>query len=189
MMHVAALGIVLVTAAEVLPLAGDQQNPPTPRRPVASQPATTQPTSAPRTLRKPQQADIIENLLRERERSSLIVPQEPQAAGEQGLAASRPSADSAALGLLSDGTALVERPGRFAIEEGRPRFVFYAEGDEPKLRTMEALPNQLLEAVEREEGAGRSEFVISAEVTLYKGSNYLLLRKVVRRVNHGNLAP
>jgi hypothetical protein len=189
MTHVAALGMVLVAATEVLLLAGDQQKPPTPRRPVASQPATTQPASAPRTMRKPQQAEIIENLLRERERSSLILPQEPQAVVGQELAASQPSSDRGTPGLLADGTTVVERPGQLAVEEGRPRFVFYAEGDEPKLRTMEILPNHLLEAMEREAQGGRSEFVISGEVMRYKGRNYVLLRKVLRRVGHGNLAP
>ena len=155
----------------------------------ASKPAETQPTTRPATsntvLRRPAQADILKNLLGRDERPAPIKPQEPQAT--TGPADRSGRLDETGQPLLLEGTFLIERPGRLLREEGRAKFVFLADGTNAAPRTMEILPNQLLETLEREAEAGFGEFVISAEVTRYKGSNYIILRKILRRVEHGNL--
>jgi hypothetical protein len=196
MAHGAILGFTMAAAGMLLTAWMQphpaQDNPPKAKaqQPIAAtQPATTQPASAPRTMRKPEQVEIIESLLRDRQRSSPILPQDPQAAVGAEVTTTQPAGAAEGPGLLADGATLVERPGRMVVEDGKPRFVFYAGADEPKLHTMDILPNQLLEALEREVQRGSSEFVISAEVTRYQGRNYLLLRKILRRVGHGNLAP
>jgi hypothetical protein len=156
----------------------------------ASQPAQTQSTTRPAptntVLRRPAQADILKNLLGRNERPTPIKPQEPQATSGP---AGHGGGDEAGQAMLLEGTFLIERPGRLVREEGRAKFVFLTDGNSAAPRAMEIVPNQLLEMLERESEAGFSEFVISAEVTRYKGANYLILRKILRRVGHGNLTP
>ncbi len=84
---------------------------------------------------------------------------------------------------------LVERRGRLIHEDGRAKFVLYADATSQVPRTLEVIPNQLLEAMEREGRAGFNDFIVTAEVTRYKDRNYLILRKILRRVDHGNLGP
>jgi hypothetical protein len=54
---------------------------------------------------------------------------------------------------------------------------------------MEFNKNRWLEAMEAEAEAGVTEFIISAEVTRYRGRNYLNLLKYRRQISHGNLTP
>ena len=150
-------------------------------QPPASQPST-QDTST--TLRKPAQANILKGLLRQAERPEPIRPAE-SAAPKKGAVTK--GADG--LPLLMEGTMLVERPGRLIHEDGRAKLVLFADTDSQSPRTVEIVPGQLLEAMEREERAGFSEFIVSAEVTRYKDRNYLVLRKILRRVGNGNVAP
>jgi hypothetical protein len=156
------------------------QEPPT--RPTASQPST-QPAETSSTLRKPAQANILKGLLRHAERPEPIQPAE-SATPKRGAAAKGPDG----LPLLLEGTMLVERPGRLIHEDGRAKLVLYADTESQSPRSIEIMPSQLLEAMEREQRAGFNEFVISAEVTRYKDRNYLMLRKILRRVGHGNVA-
>ena len=150
-------------------------------------PPESQPTSRPvdgDTLRSPRQAEILKDLLRRADRPTPIQPRsdEPRSPAEAGVGADgRP--------LLLEGTTLVERPGRLAHEDGQARFLFHLEGDEGAARSMQLLPCQLLETMEREAQSGFDEFIVTAEVTRYKGENFLLLRKVLRRTGHGNLSP
>ncbi|MFH0983133.1 MAG: hypothetical protein V2A79_16560 [Planctomycetota bacterium] len=90
---------------------------------------------------------------------------------------------------LPDGYFLVDRVGR-VVKEGE-WYVFVYEGDnashpEPPLKL---LPNQLLERVVLESQNARNSavFVVSGEVTEFQNENYLLLRKLLRRRNLGNL--
>jgi hypothetical protein len=148
---------------------------------------TSAPASAPvspGTLRRPAQAEIIQELLRERERAGVILPQDPQAPGSAGPI----GAATDESGLIPEGTILVERPGRLVSDGGRPTFVFLTSATGGHMQTMELLPNQLLEAMERAPAAN-SEFTISGQVTRYHGRNYLLLLKVLHRVGHGNISP
>jgi hypothetical protein len=148
----------------------------------AGTPAPGSAPANPRTLRRPAQAEIIEDLLREREATGVILPQDPQGGGVPLGAVADDS------GLIPEGTILVERPGRLVSEGGRPTFVFLASASGGQLQAMEILPSQLLEAMERE-SAATTAFTVSAQVTRYRGRNYLLLLKVLHRVGHGNLSP
>jgi len=139
-------------------------------------------------LSKPEQADIIADLLRAQERSRIVLPQDPGSGSTLPGATTQPAGRNEEAPLL-DGTTLVERPGRLVFEGGKPLFVFADERTAPRLRAMELLPNQLLEAMEQEAGSSGPEFVISARVTRYKSRNYLLLTKVLRRIEHGNVRP
>ena len=189
MARVAAIGAVLAATAGLVLSAGNQEEPAAKQEQATTQPAASQPTTSPRAMRPPAQAEIIENLLRDGSRPTLILPQDSQAIIGDGVTSSRPATEPDGPALLVEGTMLVERPGRLVWEQDKAKFAFFAPGQSPGLRTMEILPSQLLEAMEREARVGSSEFVISAEVTRYKDCNYLLLRKILRRVRHGNLSP
>jgi hypothetical protein len=147
---------------------------------------TGQPASQPavRTLpRSPRQAQIFEALLgdAQRPRVPTILSQEPGTPGD--LAEDGTS-------LLLDGTPLWERSGRLVRSDGHSLFHF-----KPSSRPVGAAEaiefnkNALLEAMESEAEAGVKEFIISAEVTRYRGRNYLNLLKYRRQITHGNLGP
>lgn len=161
-------------------------------RPASAGASDTQPATRPAdsaaTLRKPAQAVILKGLLGRTERPTPIRPQDPQAPGG-GATTRSAGVDSEGQPLLIEGTLLVERPGRLLHDDGRARFVFQVDADSPVARSMEILPNQLLEAMEREARGGFTEFIVTAEVTRYNDRYYLMLRKILRRVGHGNLGP
>ncbi len=170
------MGALLAVGVGLRPALG--QEPPAPG--TTTQPATTTPPEQ-STLRKPDEAAILKNLLRQQDRATPILPAGPAEATSQ---ASRGGPQ-----LLLEGTFLMERPARLIYEGDQPQLAIQADVGAPKLETMTVLENQLLEMMEREAQAGFTEFVVSAEVTRYRGRNYLLLRKVLRRVGHGNLSP
>lgn len=178
---------MLATVCAVLLASPSQDAPQSENKPADTQSAT-RPSDASPTLRKPAQAEILKNLLGRDERPTPIRPQQPAAYVG---ARPTPTAGVAADGqpLLLEGTFLVERPGRLVHEDGRAKLVLSPEVEGKGPRTLEILPNQLLEAMEHEASAGFTEFIVSAEVTRYRGSNYLVLRKILRRVGHGNLGP
>ncbi len=177
----AMLRVLIVSACLVLVM-GQTQNPPR----ATPTPADTQPTTRPAptntVLRRPAQAEMLKGLLQRGQRPTPIRPEEPGGTAT-------PAGTTAGEGLLLEGTFLVERPARLVQADGRAKLVFQTEGQPSGPRTMELIPNQLLEAMERESTAGFAEFIVTAEVTRYKGANYLLLRKILRRVEHGNLEP
>lgn len=145
--------------------------------------STTQPAPADAPgNQRPAQAEMIRRLLDRDRRPPAISP-------EGGVASDAPAVDPDGNPLLPDGAMVFERSGRLVREGERSRFVFQLQPSDPKLRSMEILPNQLREAMEREAAAGFTEFIVSAEVTRYDGRNFLLLKKILRRVSHGNLGP
>lgn len=136
-------------------------------------------------LRRPFQDDILRSLLKDREAAQTIPRQDP------GMPAQPPvllGSQREVTGLMPDGTSIVERPGRF-YRTGEQRMIELRLSGGKRRISLEVLPNALLEAVEREAAKGVSEFTISGELTRYGTQNYLLLRKVVQRVDNGNLAP
>lgn len=154
-----------------------------------TQPAQSQPASQPagRTVspRNPTQARILEALLRDAEQAR---PRPILSAPEAGRGTQAGSDDG--VSLLPDGYGLNERPGRLVCGEGRVEFHFASgspAGDAPAV--MEFNKNRWLEAMEAEAEAGVKEFIISAEVTRYRGRNYLNLLKYRRQISHGNLTP
>lgn len=136
-------------------------------------------------LRRPFQDDILKSLLSDREASQTIPRQDP------GMPAQPPAligGQREVAGLMPDGTPIVERPGRF-YRNGEQKLIELRLPSGERRISLEVLPNALLEALEREAAMGVAEFTVSGELTRYGGQNYLLLRKVVQRVDNGNLAP
>ncbi|TWT43683.1 hypothetical protein RAS1_00820 [Phycisphaerae bacterium RAS1] len=147
--------------------------------PPATQPAGSRPSGAV-TSRKPAQLDIYQDLIREREGPVPILPQKQSGSG---------SSAGGRTELMVEGVVLVERPGRYVRLDGVPYFVFEpAEPSQGELR-LEVLRNQMLELMQREAASGNSEFIVSAEVTRYEARNYVIIRKLLRRVRHGNVGP
>ncbi len=173
---------IMTTIVAGLLVLQPQQKPAPEAKPADTQPAS-QPADANPTLRKPSQAEILKNLLSRKDRA---VPVRPIPSGS---GRSKPTVGPDGQPLLLEGTFLVERPGRLIHENGRPSFVFQGDGESTATRSMVILESQLLETMEREAEAGYSEFIVSGEVTRYNGRNYLLLKKVLRRVANGNLGP
>lgn len=154
--------------------------------------ATTQPTTGPTSrpsgdagMRRPEQAEILRGLLSRQERP-VPVPIEPKyerlTPAERGLGAD-------GLSLLLEGTFVVERPGRIERDGDGLAFAFNYDPAAQQMRRLRLLPCQLLETIEYEMTGGYEDFIVSGEVTRYRGENYLLLRKVLRRMAHGNLSP
>lgn len=155
--------------------------------PPASQPATRPADSQPaeeQTLRKPAQADILKNLLRERDQPRPIIPER-----NDGTPVTRPTGPDSAAGELVDGTFLSMKSGRLVREGGKSMFSFILDPGARSPVSFELLENEFLELMENEAEAGRNEFTISAEVTRYRGHNYLLVKNLQRRLTNGNLSP
>jgi hypothetical protein len=155
----------------------------------AGESAEAQPASQPagRTVspRNPTQARILEELLRDAEQARpRPIVSEPQV--ERG----RGSAEGSQPGSLLPDGYLVERAGRLVRSGEHVEFHFTSGSPaEGAPNIMEFNKNRWLEAMEVEAEAGVEEFVISAEVTRYRGRNYLNLLKYRRQVSHGNLTP
>lgn len=136
-------------------------------------------------IRRPFQDDILKNLLNDREAAETIPRQDP------GMPAQRAAlfdGHREMSGVMPDGTPIVERPGRY-YRNGDQRLIELRLASGDRRISFELLPNALLEALEREAATGVTQFTVSGELTRYGSQNYLLLRKVVQRVDNGNLAP
>ncbi len=107
----------------------------------------------------------------------------------QATMAERPLAGGGARPRLPDGAMLADRMGRIT-QEGH-WWVFHFESDNPAFPEppMKLLPNQALERMVRESRGGMEPvvFIVTGEVTDFKGENYLLPRKVLRKRDMGNL--
>lgn len=145
--------------------------------PPAHKPAESQPDAS--GLRTPRQAEQLAPLLRQREARPVTPVSE------------RPGKSIVAddSGVLADGTSVADRPGRLVRVGDHCEFEFVPSDGAGGPISLEVLRNQYLELMEAEAERGVSEFVISAEITRYRGTNYLLLRKLLRRVANGNLSP
>lgn len=152
----------------------------------------TQPSTGPTTrpagdsgMRRPEQAEILRGLLSRQDRP-VPVPIEPK---YERLTPSERGIGLDGQPLLPEGTFVVERPGR--IERAAEGLVFALHYDPAaqQMRRFRLLPCQLLETIENELTGGYEDFIVSGEITRYRGENYLLLRKVLRRTAHGNLSP
>lgn len=88
-----------------------------------------------------------------------------------------------------DGSMIVDRVGRIVKRDDGWYFVF--ESDKKVLREppMRLLPNRYLQTMELYSANGTRpvKFRISAEVTDYKDKNFLLVRKVLKLHDTGNL--
>lgn len=114
---------------------------------------------------------------------------------EQPLQADPPTARSrqkrdalATVTLIPEGTPIVRRPGRVILDGRSWAFAFESDSTEmpePPMRVLANLNTELM--VRAAEGAGAGQvFVVSGEVTLFEGENFLLPRVAMRRIDAGN---
>lgn len=168
----------------VLLLAALQEAPTPPPEEKKLEPPTSQPAPRPGALRKPEQAKMLEDLLRKKDRPEPVRPRASynRPDGKTGLGPD-------GLPLMLDGTHIPECRGRLIHEDGRAKLVLQLPSDDGATRTITLLENQLLETMERQAEAGFREFIVAGEITRYEGTNYLYLLKLLRRTSHGNLGP
>ena len=92
--------------------------------------------------------------------------------------------------LIPGGTPLMSRPGRL-VRSG-DWLTFYFESDHPDnpQPAMKMLPSQTLSLMMEAAPAHTPGlvFLVSGEVTEYRGENYLLARAAMRRIDSGNLS-
>ncbi|MFQ5489494.1 MAG: hypothetical protein ACE5GE_02125 [Phycisphaerae bacterium] len=151
-----------------------------------SAPADQADTGVP-TPRQPSPEDIIREFQKQRPQA---VPVLPSGGADETIIRSEPGGEGSARGvLLPDGARLVDRTGRI-MQEG-PWWVLSFEPDSTGQAEMpmKLLPNQSLERMVRESRGGVASvlFIVSGEVTEFRGENFLLPRKVLRKRNLGNL--
>ncbi len=91
--------------------------------------------------------------------------------------------------LLPDGSRIVDRPGRLTREGSFFTFSFESRGQGAPEMPIRLLPNRLLEDMEIVSAGGAKSivFVVSGEVTEYRGVNYLLVQMLLVRPDLGNL--
>lgn len=147
-----------------------------------AQPDPAQPPATP-GVAEDASAEEIEKLLRAQRPDMQMIPVDRSETRAGDLASGSGGA------TVPDGTPLISRPGRL-VRDGRWwTFVFESDRREYPEPPMRLLPNQHLESMLRASGRGVNGvvFVVSGEVTLFVGENYLLARAVMRRMDMGNL--
>lgn len=145
-----------------------------------SQPATSQPSSRPTPAgRSPEQARIFSDLLRETDR----FPNRPRAVVQTDAAARNPrNANLIPEGLQQEKAIRLVRVGdRYEMRT--------PDETTGKGISLELLPNSFLEMMEQDAARGVAQFIVSYEVTEYRGRNYALVRAYRRQIDNGNLRP
>jgi hypothetical protein len=158
--------------------------------PAARAPAASAPASRPEEEDESSADAVIKALLESRGGETVILPKSvsSQPTSEPG-AASRPAAPPPP---MPPGAMIYQRVGRLVKDGNGEWWSFHFESEKSGLvePPMRVLPNRLLEAMETnlERSAGSSvRFIISGEVTEYKGQQYLLIRKQVVKRDMGTL--
>ncbi len=146
---------------------------------------------------EPRRSISPEELLKELQKDAQKVPRPVTPADKPGPAqrrmveAARTSAGArpAASKLLPDGSRIVDRPGRLTREGSYFTFSFESRGQGAPEMPIRLLPNRLLEDMESVSAGGSKSmiFVVSGEVTEYRGVNYLLVQMLLVRPDLGNL--
>jgi len=90
---------------------------------------------------------------------------------------------------MPDGAPLANRAGRLVREGGWWTFLFESDHPDHPEPPMRLMPNMTLEMMVKAAAAGGNGtvFIVSGEVTLFHGRNYLLPRMALRRIDAGNL--
>lgn len=166
------------TQKEEPPASGEKNNvSPTPKKQTRS--ATARPRSS-----QPTPAEIIEAFERDRPTNTPVRPR--QWGGREKHSGGSGSRSEA---LLREGEFIHGKVGR--IQRDGVWWVFRFESDESGTAQppMRILPNQQLERLIMDVTASAESpvFVISGEITLFEESNYVLLRKVLKRRAQSNL--
>lgn len=156
-------------------------------RPPTLTPAPPGPVAATSTApaREPTAEEVVRQLMEQRPRRAIVLPDQIQTADTRPSEAGAAGRDAA---RWSEDTQLVDRPAR--IVPGDPWWMLALDdlgqggGEDP----VRLLPNQVLETALALTGGGTRNIVliVSGELTVYRGTNYLLLRKVLVRRDLGN---
>jgi hypothetical protein len=93
---------------------------------------------------------------------------------------------------MPPGAMIVDRVGRLVREEGGGWWALHFESEKKVLyeAPIRLLPNRLLEEMEQAQAKGAKagvKFIVSGEVTEYRGRRYLLIRKMLIKRNFGTL--
>ena len=163
--------------------APESQTPPAePEQPESKPPPPPPPDQPPG---QPTAEDVLRAFEQDRPKNEPLTPVEVSLTppgGKEDPAAKRPRA------RYPDGYMLTDRAGRISREG--PGYVFSFEStstafEEPPVKL---LPNLMLERAAFEIlGSPNLVFIVSGEITDFNGENYLLLRKLLRRRESGNL--
>lgn len=163
----------------------------------AVQPSGTGPATEPG--REPTAEEIVKQLMESRPLRPVMAPNPSPPAGTQASPEVTPGDAAAGAGGLEEAfknqtrwredTLLSDRLARIVPGDPGYMLAFEDAGRHPQDRPIRVLPNRLLETALALTGAGTRSvvLVVSGEVTAYRGTNYLLLRKVLVRRDYGNL--
>lgn len=144
--------------------------------------ATTRPTEA----REPTAEEVVQQLMQSAPRAvrmperradvTVSVPTGPDGRADDGP-------------RWPEETMLIDQVGRVLPADSGYQFVFEDRGSAATSRPIRVLPSRLLESALAASGAGTRGvvFIVTGEITVYQGNNYLLLRKVLQRRDLGNL--
>jgi hypothetical protein len=138
---------------------------------------------------EPRPEDIIKQLLERKPRRALVLPETMPAAPQEKPVVPAYEGAPVADQLWPEETMIVDRPGRVVPGEQWWTFAFEDKGQQPTRKPVRLLPNRMLEdaiALGGDQSLG-IVLVVSGELTEYRGTNYLLLRKVLVQRDWGNL--
>lgn len=143
---------------------------------------------------EPSAEEILRKLMEQQARREVVLPPEVYAA-ENAAGPDAATQDSDAMtGSAADAawaaeTMLIDRVGRILPDGHSWVFVFEDIGDRPANKPVPLLPGRLLESAIQmsQNGTRPAVFIVSGEITLYKGNNHLLLRKLLVRRDLGNI--
>lgn len=183
--------LVILTALgtawqELTSMARAETSSTTPRKAVKDETAVDPP-------RPPSPAQILQELMKkDRLRPAPIPPSTPGKATEKRPpppTTTGPGPRRNDLPLKTDGSMITDRVGRLIRRPKGWFFAFESEGKVLREPPMQLLPNLDLETMEvRSANATKPvKFRVSGEVTVYRGTNYLLLRKVLVVHGMGNI--
>ena len=188
----AALCLALSAPAQEPPPTGQETDDPPAKETTETTPPPAEapqedPVAEPRTPAQPSAEDIIKAFQQERPQVVPILPAGPE--DEAGVRTEPADGDGPKpRPRLPDGAMLFDRIGRVVQEGHWWVFVFESDNQSYAEAPMKLLPNQTLERMVRESRGGMDPvvFIVTAEVTDFKGENYLLPRKVLSKRDLGN---
>ncbi len=166
-----------------------------PEKTVLPEPSTAEASSPSQPVREPSPEEIISELMKKKPLRSVVLPREANAETSPEGQVQPKSSETERAGSTADSTRwpentmLINRSGRIIPAESGYMLTFEDQGLNPKDAPIRLLPNRMLEtAVALSAGGSKGVvFIVSGEVTAHRGTNYLLLRKVLVRRNLGNL--